>query len=75
MRASVGQMERQALEAALGATLDHALADLPRIAAARPDVGLDERGVRSYLGGFTYRFGPDEERGIAELRRHLAGVV
>ena len=74
VRASVGQVERQALEAALGTALDHALAALPRIAAARPDVGLDERGVRSYLGGFTYRFGPDEERGVAELRRRLAGI-
>jgi hypothetical protein len=37
-------------------------------------VGLDERGVAAYLRGFTYRFGADEARAIAELRRRLADL-
>lgn len=75
VRASVGEGERLALEQALGAALDHAFTALPRIAAARRDLGLDERSVQSYLCGFTYRLGRDEERGIAEVRRRLAALA
>ncbi len=72
VRAALGDGERGALATALDAALDHGMDALPRIAAARRDVGLDAHGVASYLRGFTYRVGPDEERAIEELRRRLA---
>lgn len=71
IRASIDPSERAALVRAIDAALLRAFAALPRIAAARTDVGLDAAGVQSYLRGFTYRIGPDEERAIAELRRRL----
>lgn len=75
VRASIPTAEREALRQGLESAIDRALADLPRIAAKRRDLGLDERGVQGYLRGFTYRIGPDEERAIAELRRRLAGIA
>ncbi len=75
VRTSLGHAACEALSRALDATLDRALAALPRVAATRRDLGLDERAVQSYLRGFTYRLGPDEERGIAELRRRLARIA
>ncbi len=75
VKASIAPAEREALRRGLDAAIDRALADLPRIAAARRDVGLDERGVQAYLRGFTYRVGPDEERAIAELRGRLPGIA
>lgn len=75
VRGSMAPAEREALRRGLDAALDRALADLPRIAAARRDVGLDEPGVQAYLRGFTYRFGPEEERAIAELRGRLPGIA
>jgi chorismate dehydratase len=75
VRGSMAPAEREALRRGLDAALDRALGDLPRIAAARRDVGLDEHGVQAYLRGFTYRFGPEEERAIAELRGRLPGIA
>lgn len=74
VRASIDPRERDALASALERSVERALEALPRIAASRTDVGLDERGVATYLRGFTYRFGTDEERAIAELRRRLADL-
>jgi chorismate dehydratase len=71
VRAGIAAADRTGLGAALERSIDRALAALPAIAAARPDVGLDQHGVQAYLRGFTYRLGPDEERAIAELRRRL----
>jgi len=70
--ASIGAGACAELVDALEASIGRALAALPRIAAARRDVGLAEAGVLRYLHGFTYRLASDEERAIAELRRRLA---
>lgn len=73
--AAIDPAERAALEAALDAAVDRSGAALPRIAAARGDLGLDAAAIGAYLRGFTYRLGPDEERAIAELRRRLAAIA
>lgn len=75
LRASLPDAERESFGIALAAALDRALAALPHTAGARHDLGLEARGVQGYLRGFTYRLGPDEERGVAELRRRLAGLA
>jgi chorismate dehydratase len=74
VRRSSGAAAAEALAQAVDASIGHGLAAVPRIAAARPDVGLDVVGVQRYLRGFTYRLGPEEERAIAELRRRLGSL-
>ncbi len=71
VRASIGASACAELANALEASIGRALAALPRIAAARRDVGLDEAGVERYLHGFTYELKRDEDRAIVELRRRL----
>jgi chorismate dehydratase len=72
VRRDVDPAERDALAVELSATLDRALGALPLVAAGRPDLGLDAQRIQSYLRGFTYRFGDEEERSMSELRRRLA---
>jgi chorismate dehydratase len=74
VRAAIARSEREGLALALDRALDRGLASLASIAEQRQDVGLDRRGVETYLRGFTYRFGPEEDRAIGELRGRLAGV-
>jgi chorismate dehydratase len=75
VRRDAGASAPGALGEALDRALDAGLRDLPAIARARQDVkgwGLGERDIVAYLGGFSYRLGPDEEKGMAEFRRLLA---
>lgn len=63
--------ERAALRAELGRALDEAFSVLPDIARTRPDTGWTPAEVETYLRGFNYRLGPEEEKAIAEFtRRH-----
>lgn len=71
VRATVSPGECRRLQAALERSLEQSLAALPVLAARRDDVGLDAAGVSAYLRNFTYRFGPEEDRAIAELRRRF----
>ena len=72
VRSAIAPSEREALALALDRALEQSLATLPLIAERRRDVALDPRAAEAYLRGFTYRFGPGEERAIDELRRRLA---
>lgn len=74
VRTSRSHSDRAALAVAVQASLERGLGSLSDIAERRQDVGLDPVGVETYLRGFTYRFGADEERAIAELRRRLAAL-
>jgi chorismate dehydratase len=69
VRACLPLAERGAFERALDVALEAALADLPALARERRDVGLPEAEVVAYLKGFTYRFGPEEGKAIAEFVR------
>ena len=69
IRAAVPDTERRGFETALGDALDRGIQAIPAIAARRRDTGFDEGQVASYLNNFIYRFGPDEDRAIAEFRR------
>lgn len=74
VRRDAGPQARAALSGVLDRALEAGLRDLPAIARARRDVGewgLTEAEVVSYLRGFVYRIGPDEEKAIAEFRRLL----
>jgi predicted solute-binding protein len=62
-------VHRLALERALDAALDRGIAAIPAIAARRRDTGFTEAEVGTYLRGFTYRFGADEDKAIAEFQR------
>jgi chorismate dehydratase len=72
VRRDAGPAARRALEDALATALDAGLAALPAIAARRRDVGLTEAEVVTYLRGFRYRIGPEEEKSAAEFRRLLS---
>jgi chorismate dehydratase len=72
VRASLPDGERGSLCRALDQALDRGLATLPEIAARRRDTGFSHAEVVAYLRGFTYRFGADEEKAIAEFSRLLA---
>lgn len=61
--------ERRALETTLEAALEAGLAALPEIGAKRADTGWSAAEVESYLRGFSFRLGPDEEKGAAEFIR------
>jgi chorismate dehydratase len=67
--ARVPAPERRAFEAALDAALDHGMEALPRIAATHRDLGWSPAEVASYLRNFSFRLGPDEEKGAAEFLR------
>ncbi|MBI2526304.1 MAG: menaquinone biosynthesis protein [Candidatus Rokubacteria bacterium] len=69
IRAAVPAVERDSFAQALGAALGRGMESIPAIAARRRDTGFDEREVAAYLRNFTYRFGPDEDRSIADFRR------
>lgn len=71
IRTDAGAEARRTLAAALGDALETGLRSLDAIARARRDVGLSEAEVVAYLRAFTYRFGPEEEKAIAEFRRLL----
>ena len=67
--ARVSAPERRAFEAALDVALDHGMEALPRIAATHRDLGWSPAEVASYLRNFSFRLGPDEEKGAAEFLR------
>jgi chorismate dehydratase len=67
--ARVPAPERRAFEAALDAALDRGMEALPRIAATHRDLGWSPAEVASYLRNFSFRLGPDEEKGAAEFLR------
>lgn len=67
--ARVPAPERRAFEAALDVALDHGMEALPRIAATHRDLGWSPAEVASYLRNFSFRLGPDEEKGAAEFLR------
>ena len=75
IRRAVPPTERAAFAQALEAALARGLADLPAIAARRRDTGWSEAEVATYLSSFAYRFGPAEERAIAEFRRRRAELA
>ena len=60
---------RRAFEAALDVALDHGMGALPRIAATHRDLGWSPAEVAAYLRNFSFRLGPDEEKGAAEFLR------
>ena len=72
VRRAVPSSTRASLASALEASLDTALRELPLIARRRRDLPLSESEVVSYLRGFTYRLGTEEEKAMAEFRRLLA---
>jgi chorismate dehydratase len=72
VRTSLPGSERGALGRALDQALDRGMAALPEIAARRRDTGFSAAEVTAYLRGFTYRFGAEEEKAIAEFSRLLA---
>jgi chorismate dehydratase len=72
IRRAVPAAEREAFAAVLETALARGLADLPAIARRRADTGFTAAEVIDYLSGFAFRFGPQEERAIAELRRRRA---
>jgi chorismate dehydratase len=72
--ARVPARERRRLESALDEALDRGLDALPEIAAARCELGWTRAEVESYLRNFTFRLGPDEEKGAAEFVR-LRGQI
>jgi chorismate dehydratase len=74
VRSAIAPAEREGLALALERALERGLASLPLIAERRRDVALSPGAAEAYLRGFTYRFGPTEDRAIAELRRRLAGL-
>jgi chorismate dehydratase len=76
VRRAAGHAAATALEAALEASLAHALepGPLAAIAHRRRDTGFTEREVVAYLRAFTYRLGPDEDKAIAEFRRRRGFV-
>ena len=65
--ARVSTPERRAFETALDAALGRAMEALPGIAAAHRDLGWSPAEVASYLRNFSFRLGPDEEKGAAEF--------
>jgi len=67
--ARVPAPERRAFESALDAALDGGMEALPGIAAAHRDLGWSPAEVASYLRNFSFRLGPDEEKGAAEFLR------
>jgi len=67
--ARVPAPERRAFEVALDAALDRGMEALPRIAATHRDLGWSPAEVASYLRNFSFRLGPDEEKGAAEFLR------
>ena len=67
IRASLPKEERQAFYRALEAALDYGLSRLPQIAVRRRDLGFPDEEVISYLQGFTYRLGPEEEKAVSEF--------
>lgn len=69
VRRALPAVHRLALERALDAALDRGIAAIPAIAARRRDTGFTEAEVGTYLRGFTYRFGADEDKAIAEFQR------
>lgn len=69
VRAAVPDADRLALGRALDEALDRGLAALPEIARKRRDTGFTEAEVVTYLSGFTYRVGAEEEKAIAEFNR------
>jgi chorismate dehydratase len=74
LRHDAGVEARATLALALDRALDAGLRALPAIARARADVrqwGLGEADIVEYLGGFTYRLGPEEEKAMVEFRRLL----
>lgn len=71
VRASVPEEAQLALRHALDDALDRGLTSLPRIASRRRDTGFTEAEVVTYLSGFTYRLGAEEEKAIAEFSRLL----
>ena len=71
VRASVHEPERLRLWRALDEALNRGLATLSQIASRRRDTGFAESEVVAYLRGFTYRFGPEEDKAIAEFGRLL----
>jgi chorismate dehydratase len=72
--ARVPAPERRAFEVALDVALEHGMEALPRIAATHRDLGWSPAEVASYLRNFSFRLGPDEEKGAAEFVR-LRGQV
>jgi len=60
---------RRAFEAALDVALDQGMDALPRIAATHRDLGWSPAEVAAYLRNFSFRLGPDEEKGAAEFLR------
>ncbi len=67
--ARVPAPERRAFETALDAALDRGMEALPGIAATHRDLGWSPAEVASYLRNFSFRLGPDEEKGAAEFLR------
>jgi len=71
VRTDVPADTRVALTETLERALRTGLGDLGAIARARRDLGLSEAEVVTYLSGFTYRLGAEEEKAMAEFRRLL----
>jgi len=69
LAARVPAPERRAFEAALDAALERGMEALPRIAATHRDLGWSPAEVAAYLRNFSFRLGPDEEKGAAEFLR------
>ena len=72
VRRSVPTVARATLAAVIEDSLELGLRELALIARRRRDVALSEPEVVSYLRGFTYRLGTEEEKAMAEFRRLLA---
>jgi chorismate dehydratase len=75
VRRTLPAAARARLAAAVEGALARGLATLDAIAARRRDTGISEAETVAYLRNFTYRFGPDEARAIAEFRRLTVPAV
>lgn len=71
IRSALPKEARETLKESVSAALESGMAGLDGIAARRRDTGLTEAEVVGYLKGFVYRFGPEEEKAVAEFRRLL----
>jgi predicted solute-binding protein len=71
VRASLPAEEKSRLEAFLESSLTAGEGDLPgiaaRVAAEQPALGTPAE-LETYLRGFRYRLGDDEEAGLARFR-------
>lgn len=71
IRSVLPESARAALRETVSTALERGMASLQEIAARRRDTGLTEAEVINYLNSFVFRFGPEEEKAIAEFRRLL----